>query len=64
MLFLNSGLQYWVGDLDFLCVGAETIKVSRRKNPRIYIYIYIYLEEERKNLMNIKLIISQLMKVT
>jgi len=58
MLFVNSGLQCWVGDLDFLCVGAKTIKFSRRKNP------YIWKKKERKNPMNIKLIISQLMNVT
>jgi hypothetical protein len=33
MLFVNSGLQYWVRDLDFLCVGAKTIKVSKGKYP-------------------------------
>jgi hypothetical protein len=58
MLFVNSGLQCWVGDLDFLWVGAKPIKFSRRKNP------YIWKKKERKNPMNIKLIISQLMNVT
>jgi hypothetical protein len=65
MLFVNSGLQYWVRDLDFLWVCAKTIKSTGERTPEyIYIYIYIYLKEERKNLMNIKLTISQLMKVT
>ena len=43
MLFVNSGLQYWVGDLDFLCVGAKQSKSADERTSE-----YIYISGRRK----------------